>query len=339
MLLTAHVKARLAMPLTSSLKMPIIEATQLMGRAALEAGCPASEVAFVVAHYLDAERAGKRTHGVVKFLKEASRFSERVDSPSIEYDSGAMVKLNGNREIGPTAARIAVDIAIERADTHGIALVGMTNIQRYGVLGPFAERCALRGLIGIVMNGCEPAMLAPGSRRPVLGSNPLAIAIPTTNAPIIIDMATTKAPMSTLLVSEVFGEPLPQGVFRDAEGSETDQPDAVRGADSFAGFKGFALGLAIEVLSGSLVGAAMGSRILPPYDIGYTFIAIKPSRITTMRRFLDDNDALIDELREGLLDSDAPIIPGERARRSAASTDHITITEGLYQELCRMASK
>jgi L-2-hydroxycarboxylate dehydrogenase (NAD+) len=326
------------MPLESPLKVPLIEATHLMVRAALKVGCPTNEAAFVVAHYLDAERAGKRTHGVIRFLKDAPKFSERIDSPSIEYDCGPMVKLNGNREIGPVAARVAVDIAIERADAHGIALVGMTNIQRYGVLGPFAERCALRGFIGIVMNGCEPAMLAPGSRLPVLGSNPLAIAIPTTNAPIVIDMATTKAPMSTLLISEVFGERLPQHVFRDAEGNETDQLDAVRGADSFAGFKGFALGLAIEILSGSLVGAAMGSRIRPPYDIGYAFLVIQPSRITTLKMFLEDNDALIVELRDSLLDSNATIVPGERARRTAATTDCITMTEGTYEDLCRLAN-
>lgn len=310
----------------------IKEAREILVWVAIEHGCPVHSASFVVDHYLRAEASGKRTHGVRKFLKELKLFPDRQGSPKIVLDTGAFVRVDANREIGPIAADYATRLARRRANVLGGAIVGMSNMQRYGVLGQFARDLADGGLIGIVMNTSEPALVAPNSLSPVLGSNPFAYAFPTTSEPVVFDMSSTKVSMSTILNCLATGTDLPEETFRDKNGQHTRIASEARGADNSGGYKGFGSALLIEIMAGAYIGAHMGRQINPPYGVGALFIALSPSVFGSREQFESASTSLLGELRSasnGLLK-----LPGERSsQRLADSNGYLQLPHDLAEAL------
>lgn len=310
------------------------ELRSLLSGALLARGCDANSAEYVADHYLLAELSKKPTHGLAKFLKELPHVTDREGSPKIARDAGAMVLVDGRRELGPVAARFACDLVSDRAARHGVALVAMKNIQRYGTLGPFARRIAGKRLVGIVANGCEPAMIADGASRPVLGSNPLAMAFPTGDAPIVLDMATSSTPLSAILVSSISGSPLPAGCFLDKDGEFTRSPQDVAGVTPFDGHKGFGLALAIGILAGPLTTGAMGWSVSSHYDLGYLFLAIDPGVFQPTGDFERESRDLIRQLKASARGGHSVRIPGERSRELADGEEQsLDIYESIYEEL------
>lgn len=110
----------------------------------------------------------------------------------IERDTPVSAKVDGGQRIGMAIMRQAVDLAISKAQTSGISVIGVTNYaSATGALGMWGRDIARKGLIGIVMSQC-PEMVAPyGSYEPIFGTNPFTIGIPTTPRPQVLDMATS----------------------------------------------------------------------------------------------------------------------------------------------------
>lgn len=289
---------------------------------------------FIANDYWRSEIGGKTTHGVVKFLKELQYLTDKQNSPEIITDNKSMVLVDAHREVGSLAAKYSIDLLIKRAKRYGLAIVGMKNAQRYGALNHWALYIAKADLIGIVINSCEPASTAYGGVSPILGTNPLAIGVPTSSDPIVLDMATSKASMSRLLLS-MYGQPLPRKTFFDSKGNYTLNPKKVRAVEHFGGYKGYGLALMLQILAGSLVIAKMGSKIKTHYDIGYYFQAIDPSVFQDIKSFKKQNDNLVAEIKKSKrkIGTNIITIPGERSktyREIALHNREIEISEKLY---------
>lgn len=267
-----------------------------------------SESLIVVENYLEAEILGKYTHGISKFCYESQYFSERENFPSIAVDTGALVKLNGNREVGPLAANYCVKLTTERAKQYGISIVGISNIQRYGILRTWAKQFSKENVLGVVLNTCEPAMTGYQGKKKVLGTNPIAFSIKTPKRTYTVDMATSKAPMSQIWQAKRKNVKLPDDTFLDANGDFTTNPNKAKAVKHFDGIKGYNIALLIQLLSGSVFGFKMGANIQNIYDIGYIFLAIDPSKTTDLNSMLSANQSLVKEL----IDSGATI-PGSRS--------------------------
>ncbi|RJQ26955.1 Ldh family oxidoreductase [Candidatus Parcubacteria bacterium] len=276
-----------------------------------------SEQAEIIANeYWESEISGKKTHGVAKFLKELQFLTERNGEPKIILDKGAVVLLDGNKEIGQLAAKYCIELLIKRTRQYGTAIIGINNIQRYGALGFWVRQIAKKDLIGIITNSCEPATTVFGGISPILGTNPIAVSIPTSKDPIILDMATSKASMSFLLYSVFYKKSLPRKTFLDSEGEYTQDPSKVKAVENFGEYKGYGLSLIFQILSGSLIKAKMGHQINSMYDIGYYFQAIDPSIFQDIKSFKRQNDQLIKEIKASERKPDVKqiFIPGEKSK-------------------------
>ncbi len=306
-------------------------------------GLNQSEATIIADEYWEAEISGKKTHGIAKFLKELRYVADRKGSPSIIIDNKAVVLVDANKEIGQLGAKFCIDILINRTKRYGIGLIGMKNSQRYGSLSFWANRIAQANLVGIITNSCEPATAVFGGITPILGTNPIAIGIPTFKEPIVLDMATSKVSMSTLLYSAIYNKFLPKETFLDNKGNYTTDPTKVVAVEHFGGYKGFGLSFMLQILSGALISANMGKDIHSPYDAGYYFQAIDPSIFQDIKLFKKHINQFVFEVKASKLKKGFSkiIIPGERSKnlkQQNIKKGTIEISLKLFKNLNREAN-
>lgn len=310
---------------------------RLMTTACTRAGVPGPGIDRVVEHYLDGELRGKPSHGLAKFAYESQFFSQRIGSPRITHERGAMAVVDGRREVGPLSADFAVRLAARTARRLGVGVVGMVNCQRYGILASWSEQIAERGLVGLVANTSRPEATVHGARTPFLGVNPVSFAFPTSDGTVSADMSTTLAPMGVLWEARRTGCPLPTDCFVDEDGAFTDDPDAARAAMVFGEHRGFALSLLIQILTGSLFGFPMGKGVDSTWSTGYTFIALDPTFAGQGDGHLTANDDLVESIRQAATRADGPVrLPGQEGKDRAArarKTGRLALDEALYQRL------
>lgn len=267
----------------------------------------------IVNHYYEAELKGRKTHGIRKFCWDLQFYSQRKGAPKIISNKGAVALVNGNKEIGPLAAQFCVELASQKARQFGISLIGITNFQRYGILSTWTKFLAEKGLVGIVCNTTEPFVLPPGTGKlPVLGTNPLSIGFPTSTDPIILDMSTTKEPMSLVWSERARGGELPAQSFFDAHGSYTTDPGLAKWAEAWGGIKGFNLSLMLQLLCGPLLGVDTTHTWKNPYEVGAIFIAINPKSIS--RQVTSKN---VDYFSK-FMRKNGVILPGDRSKKEYA---------------------
>lgn len=288
--------------------------------------------------YIEAECRGKKTHGVDKFIKEFPLLKKPVGNPEIILDKGSILLINGNHQVGQIAAQFATDLVIERAKKFGTSIVGLKNIQRYGILETWVRKIANSDLIGIIANTSEPAAAPFGSTSKILGSNPIALGIPSLPEPIVLDMATSKVAMSTIWQCMMEEKSLPTKTFFDKNGAYTTNPYDAESVEIFGGYKGYGLSLIIEILAGSLLTANMGSKIQSAYDIGYYFQAIDPSVFQNIKTFKGSNNKLVQEIKSGRRQQgvDEILVPGEKSQmimKNTLSTQQLEISRKTWKGL------
>jgi LDH2 family malate/lactate/ureidoglycolate dehydrogenase len=235
--------------------------------------------------------------------------------------------VEGARGFGPVVALQALEIGVTRAQSTGIALIAISDTNHLGILAPYVERAASKGLICIALTTSEALVHPWGGREAMVGTNPLAIAVPADPASGVLDMATGQISMGKIIHHSQIGEPLEPGWAVDIEGQPTTDPHAALGGSisPFGGAKGFALGLAFEVLVGSLTRSALGRDVhgtLDAVDVcnkGDVFICIDPTIVTGAPRG-DDVSRYLEDVRAtpAVAGSPAVRIPGDRAASERA---------------------
>ncbi len=266
----------------------------------------------------------KSLYGYLRRLYGGGRIQQHGPSWSRKVQPGP--SWTASLPLGMVASRTAMQAAIDRARTQGIAYVGVRNSCHFGAAGYYAWLAAKEGLIGIAMANDIPSVTAPGARGAITGSNPLAYAIPAEkNAPIILDMATSTVAGGKVNAAKALGKSIPNTWIVDRAGRPTTDPSEFNNGGALlpmAGHKGYGLALLIETLSGILSGAGVTWGIRSwmladtslPTGHGAAFLAIDPRCIAPEGNFCSRVDALIDEIHEApkAEGSERILVPGER---------------------------
>jgi LDH2 family malate/lactate/ureidoglycolate dehydrogenase len=212
------------------------------------------------------------------------------------------------------------------------------------------ERCAERSLIGIALTTSEALVHPWGGRRAMVGTNPIAIAVPASPEPFVLDMATGAVSMGKILAHRNRGVPLAPGWALDASGNPTVDPTAAAlgSIAPFGGPKGYALGLAIEVLVASITGTALGTGVAGTLDAkaicnkGDLFICLDP-RTFGADGFAERVGEYLQELRDeppqdGIR---GVLVPGDRARaeRARRLTRGIEVADSVWEELTSLRDR
>lgn len=228
--------------------------------------------------------------------------------PRIVTEGGAWATVDGDSALGLVTSVFAMRTAIAKAQQQGIAYVGVRNSCHFGAAGYYAWLAAREGLIGIAVANDIPSVAAPGSRGPVLGSNPIAYAVPAgRHPPVLLDMATAAVAGGKVYAARTRGEPIPNTWLIDAHGRPTTDPSGYPDTGALqpaAGHKGYGLALLVETLAGVLTGAAttwqVGSWMwddgTQPTHHGAAFLAIDVNTIMPAADFTRRMEALVDEI-------------------------------------------
>jgi uncharacterized oxidoreductase len=242
------------------------------------AGCPAEEGARIAKYLVEANLTGHDSHGVIRIPRYVHWLEQGLVRPgqSIEVavDSGALAVVDGRHGFGQTVGEQAVDLGIEKAKAHGLAVVGLRNSGHLGRVGDWPERAAAARLVSVhFVNTTGLGMLvAPfGARERRMSTNPFAVGVPCGDGPpLIVDFATSVVAEGKILVAVNGGKPLPEGALVDADGTLTTDPEVIYGKlggtqplDARAGpgairamgeHKGSGLSIMCELLAGALTG-------------------------------------------------------------------------------------
>jgi ureidoglycolate dehydrogenase (NAD+) len=272
-----------------------------------------------------AELFGFHSHGVLRIPHYVKRL--RIGSlngnPDIRVvqKKGNTAIVDGDHGMGHPIALFAMQEAMKLAE-NGVGFVGVRKSSHFGIAGYTAMQALKKDMIGIVISHTDASVIPYGGKKPAIGTNPLAVAVPTGREyPILLDMATSAASLGKILVAKSKGESIPPDWGVDEEGEPTTDPGKVKYMVPMAGPKGYALALIFDILSGPLTGALFGKKLPLMYgdydkhrDLGHFIGAIKIENFVSVAEFKKNVGIMIDDLHatppaKGF---DRVLVPGEK---------------------------
>jgi len=320
-------------------------------------GLPAADAAIVAGAMLDADLSGSDAHGVfrlpgyVRNLKRGN-FNPRAEIRVVERGP-ATALVDGDNGMGHLVMTFAANLAVEIAREAGVAWVGARRSNHAGAGSTYAAIPLEHGMIGIYSAVSGSNFMAPwGGAEPLLGTNPIAVAIPAgEEAPVVLDIATSVASNGAIRAYAAEGRPLPEGwVIGRADGKPiTDGRRISEGMYVPIGeYKGSGLALVLGLLGGPLNRATFGRDIKDVNDeqvrevnAGQFVIALDVARFVPLATFTTEVDRHVRDLGSSkrLPGVDEIRIPGQGrlARRSDRQQNGVPLAPTLVKQLDDLA--
>jgi len=300
-------------------------------RAALERHGAAPAIAAHVADAVRvAEQNGNRICGLYyldSYCKQlvSGRVSGDVD-PVVHHDKPGAVRVDARFGFAQSAFAAGFDTAVTAAEANGVCALSIEHSHTCTSLGYFTEQFARAGLMAIGTTNSTPRVAPPGGSVPVLGTNPIAFAVPDGHGDVAFqwDFSTSAVALGKITMAAAAGESIPIGWAVDAEGNDTTDPDAALQGSllSAGGYKGYGLSLMVELFASALTGSLPSAELAPlkaaeggPHDIGQFYLVIDPGAFSG-QRFFDS----VAELGERIAAQESARLPGS-ARLAPSSVE------------------
>lgn len=274
---------------------------------------------------------GTDSHGISRLAIYSRRMREgRISArPNIRVErDGSVVRVDGGNALGQVAAYHALKSAIPVARQTGIAGVSVCNSNHFGAAAYYCQMACREGM-GLIATTNSPPGIAPwGGKKAYFGTNPIAFGFPTREEPpVIVDMSSSVVARGKIILAAREGLPIPEGCATDEEGLETtDAAAALKGAVlPLGGAKGYALALAVEVISGVLSGAAFGPHVNnlyrgadPPANVGHSFILLNIPHWMPLEEYYARMEQFLTEIKASprAKGVEEILYPGERRHRT-----------------------
>lgn len=319
----------------------------------IKIGCPNDQAIEAANVLLSADLRGVDSHGVARLMGYLRLYEKnRINSKpqlSVVHETPSTAVVDGDAGLGLVAGPYAMRLAIEKAKNVGTGWVAVKNSNHYGIAGYHAMMALEADCIGISMTNASPLVAPTYSKERLLGTNPIAVAVPAGDEPpFVADMATTTAANGKLEILQRKNESAPMGWLQDKEGQPTQAAQGIveggallpLGGDREHGsHKGFILGSIVDILSAVLSGANYGPWV-PPFvsfldpdpnpvgeGIGHFFGALRIDAFRPASEFKTHMDIWIKRFRnaETINETNKVIIPGDPERRM----DQLRRKEGI----------
>lgn len=335
----------------------------------LALGCPKSDAVQAADVLVSADLRGVDSHGVARLsgyvrLHEKQRLNSQ---PSIKttHETPSTAVVDGDLGLGLVVGPHAMRLAIKKAKEVGSGWVAVKNSNHYGIAGYHAMMALEEDCIGISLTNASPLVSPTFSKERLLGTNPVAIAIPTRNQPpFVLDMATTTAANGKLEVLQRKGEDAPYGWLQDRQGTiTTDAKGLVKGGSmrplggdrEHGSHKGYALGAVVDILSAVLSGANYGPWV-PPFvafidpapnpvgeGLGHFFGAMRIDAFRDGEEFKSHMDNWIERFRrsETVEGAERVLIPGDPEREITEERlkNGIDLLDPVVEDLQELGAK
>ncbi len=308
----------------------------------LKMGCPEDQAHLAAEVLIDADLKGVDSHGIARLPGYVSLWEKDriVSTPNIEivHETPSTAVVDGGGGLGLVVAPEAMKVAIDKAKIAGTGWVSVRNSNHFGTAGYHAMLAVENDMIGISMTNASPLVAPTFSAERLLGTNPIAVAIPALDQPpFLADFATTTVANGKIEVMKRKGQPIPQGWAQDLEGRPSTDPSCVEqggalvplgGTRQFGSHKGYCLGSIVDIFSAVFSGANYGPWV-PPFvsflepssnpvgkGIGHFFGAMRIDAFRPAEEFKTEMDRWITRFRNA---KPAPgreqvLIPGDPER-------------------------
>ncbi|MBN2475212.1 MAG: Ldh family oxidoreductase [Pirellulales bacterium] len=321
------------------------------------AGLGPEEVTTLARSLVGANLRGYDSHGVMRIPQYLEQIAQGEITPGapleVLRETSSLLTADGHWGFGQVQAGRLLERLIEKAEAGGVGVGTMIRCAHTGRLGQYCEEAAEAGLVAMVMvnnHGGVMRVAPPGGKAPRLSTNPIAVGIPRGDEPIVMDFCTCMAAEGKVRVKRIAGELCPDGWLLDHEGRPTndpndlydDPPGTILPVGGTQPYKGFALGLMVEILSGALSGGVC-ARPVPVNQIGNCvfMMVLSPAHFGGSDHFAAEVSHLAEFIRgcpriDGV---DEILLPGDPERRTLArkSAEGITLDEGNFAKLAALA--
>ncbi len=316
----------------------------LAAAVATAAGVAADAAAILADSLVDADLHGISTHGISRLNIYVRRIERGLIDPRaelrVEQRLPAALAVDAGNGLGQPQAVKTLQRLMPLARQYGVAVATIRRSQHFGALSYYCNRAAAEDMILLAMTNGEPAMSPAGGCEAFFGTNPIAVSFPTGKGfPVRIDLATSLVARGNIIAAQKAGRAIPEGWALDAQGRPTTDASAALAGTvlAMAGHKGAALALMVEVFSGVLSGAGVGSQIGSmykhldrPQDVGHFFCLIDIAALMDVGEMKQRIDATIDRIKACRRQPgvDEILVPGERSHRTARQNRKLGITIG-----------
>lgn len=332
-------------------------------------GCSPGDAKIVTDVFISAELRGYSSHGMIRIkdyfqLWQADRINVKPII-KIVHESPSTAVVDGDGAIGMIAASRSMEIAIKKAKTAGTGWVSTRGSNHFGVAGYYSMMALKHDMIGICMTIANPLVAPTNSVSRMLGTNPIAVAVPAENyPPFVADFSTTPIARGKLALAAKMGQSVPLGYVQDANGIPSTDPDILKeggsmltlgGSTEQGGHKGYAMSAIVDIFSAVLSGANFGPfcppslAFLPVKDekvgigTGHFFGAMRIDAFQTPEAFKSQMDKWIETFRAARPGKghDRVLIPGdlERENEERIGKEGIKVLGPIQKELKEVANE
>lgn len=335
----------------------------------LKIGCPEVHAQIGAEVLVSADLRGVDSHGVARLSGYIRLWEKGRINPNpnirIVHESPSTAVVDGDSGLGLVVAPYAMNVAIEKATKAGTGWVSVKNSNHYGIAGYHAMMALDHDMIGLSFTNASPLVSPTFSKERLLGTNPIAVAIPANEEPpFVADMATTTAANGKLEILQRKGMETPTGWVQDKQGKPTTSANGVKeggallplGGDREHGsHKGYALGAVVDIFSAVLSGANYGPWV-PPFvafldpdpnpvgeGIGHFFGAMRVDAFRPADEFKSHMDNWIRRFRsaETTEGNEKVLIPGdpERELEEVRRKEGIPLLKPVIDDLTDLGKK
>ncbi|MBX3143015.1 MAG: Ldh family oxidoreductase [Trueperaceae bacterium] len=290
---------------------------------------------------VDADLCGAHSHGVRLLAGLIPEIRQRTIDPAavpeLVVDTGATAVLDAHHAFGPVACKLALERAIERSRSHGIAAIAIRNSSHWGRPAYYARVAAERGVLLIAISNSAAAMLLWGATEKSVGNNPIIIGVPRDGAePLVLDISMQTAAWGRVRLHRDAGERLPGEWGYARDGSPTDDPVELLASGRMrpmGDHKGSGLAVMFEMLTAGLAGGLHSVELTSLMKDGghqfksQLFIALNPAKFSgvfALNRVVESFASSIQDL-ERAPGTTGPRLPGE----GSAATRHRNLRQGI----------
>uniref|UniRef100_A0A3Q2QR73 Uncharacterized oxidoreductase YjmC n=1 Tax=Fundulus heteroclitus TaxID=8078 RepID=A0A3Q2QR73_FUNHE len=243
-----------------------------------------------------ADCRGHYSHGLNRmdmYLKDIQTGVCAVEGePVVEKESAATALVDGKNLLGPVVGNFCMNLAIRKAKEVGIGWVVAHDSNHFGIAGYYSMEALKENMIGMSFTNTSPLVVPTRGKERTLGTNPLSVAAPAQHGDsFVLDTATSAVALGKVELNERRGDPIPDGWGCDPQGHLTTDPTSVLkggglvpigGSEATGGYKGYGLGMMVEVFCGILAGAQYSKYVRTwkvtdrAANLGQCFVAINP---------------------------------------------------------------
>lgn len=333
----------------------------------LAIGCSEEHAHTATTVLLSADLRGIDSHGIARLngyvrLWKAGRINTTPNIVII-HETASTAVIDGDKGLGLVVAPFAMNIAIKKAKAVGTGWISVQNSNHFGIAGYHAMMALEHEMIGIAMTNASALVAPTFSKERMLGTNPIAVAVPAgSEPPFVADFATTTAANGKLEILQRKNEQAPLGWIQDEDGNPTKDSSALKSSGSLlplgsdrehGSHKGYALGSIVDIFSAVLSGANFGPWV-PPFPayvpmpenqpgkgLGHFLGAMRIDAFRKADDFKQDMDLWIKRFREAkpIDELNKVLVPGdpERAFEQTRMKDGIPLMQSVVEDLNELA--